>query len=274
MESENGDNTDILASSPWRISRPKGAVASKVDYLRPFMWRQLLNLGFRITPLAVADAHTVFGNGVGGWRMYLPSKTDKPAEIDWSGDLVHQARAGHIMLTTGPFLQVATSDGKLPGDDVKVAGGAELRVKVQCTDWQDIDRVQVLVNSRPEPSLNFTRKTHPQMFQDGVVKFDQKFFVPLKTDAHLIVVATHETMTLKTGYGSSSQARMHPTAYHTPIYVDVDGNGFKANGDTLGFDIPVMKMTVDQVREKLGLPPEPEAKQPEGTLKTETPAKK
>ena len=50
--------------------------------------------------LAVADAHSVHGNGVGGWRMYLPSKTDEPAKIDWTGDLAAQALKGHIMLTT------------------------------------------------------------------------------------------------------------------------------------------------------------------------------
>ena len=250
MESENGDRNEILADAPYRISKAPGALASKVDYVRPFIWRQLLNLGHRITPIAVADAHTVYGNGVGGWRIYLPSKTDKPADIDWTNDLAAHAKAGHIMLTTGPFLQVTTSDGKLPGDDVKANGGVELHVKVQCTDWQDIDRVQVLVNSRPEPSLNFTRATHPQMFQDGVVKFDQKISVPLKTDAHIIVVATHETMTLKTGYGTSGQARMHPQAYHAPIYVSLHDGPFQPNGDTLGYDIPVMKMTPDMVREK------------------------
>ena len=46
-------------------------------------------------------------------------------------------------------------------------------------------------------------------------------------------------------------------AYHTPVYVDVDGDGFRANGDTLGFDIPVARMTADIVRAKLGLDPEP-----------------
>jgi hypothetical protein len=264
METENFAKGEILADSPWKLSKPKGALATQVTYVRQFIWLQLLNLGYRITPVAVSDAHTVFGNGVGGWRMYLPSKTDEPAKIDWTGDLAAHAKAGHVMLTTGPFLQVTTADGKLPGDDVKAAGGVELHVKVQCTDWQDIDRVQVLVNGRKEPSLNFTRKTHPQMFQDGVVKFDQTISVPLKADAHVIVVATHETMTLKTGYGSSDQSSLHPMAYHAPFYVDVNGDGFKANGDTLGFDLPVMKMTVDQVRKNLGLPvPEEEKAKPE-----------
>ncbi len=267
METESGvlgGAGNILADSPWKLSKAKGALATKVEQVRQFIWLQLLNLGYRITPLAVADAHSVFGNGVGGWRMYLPSKTDDPAKIDWSGDLVHHAKAGHVVLTTGPFLQVTTSDGKMPGDDVLAANGrVELHVKVQCTDWQDIDRVQVLVNGRPESSLNFTRGTHPGMFADGVVKFDQTIPVPLKSDAHLIVVVTHESMTLKTGYGSSDQSGLHPLAYHAPIYVDVDGNGFQANHDTLGYEIPVAKMTPDMVREKLGKPVELETKDEE-----------
>ena len=44
---------------------------------------------------------------------------------------------------------------------------------------------------------------------------------------------------LRTGFGSSWQAAMHPCAYHNPIYVDVDGGGFRPNGDTLGYPLPV-----------------------------------
>jgi hypothetical protein len=259
METENGPSDGILADSPWQLNRKQGAVATSVSYVREFIWLQLLNLGHRITPLAASDAHSVHGNGVGGWRMYLPSKTDEPAKIDWTGDLAAQALKGHIMLTTGPFLQVTTADGSLPGDDVKANGAVQLKVKVQCTEWQDINRVQVLVNSRKEPTLNFTRATHPEMFSDGVVKFDQTITVPLKTDGHIIVVVLDENRNLKTGYGTSDQARLRPMAYHTPIYVDADGDGFKPNGDTLGFDIPVAKMTPDVVRAKLGITPEPAA---------------
>ena len=71
-------------------------------------------------------------------------------------------------------------------------GRLDLKVKVQCNTWAGIDRVQILVNGRPEPKLNFTRATHPQMFKDGVVKFDEKLHIPLQSDAHLIVVAIDE----------------------------------------------------------------------------------
>lgn len=247
METQNGSSTDILHDAPFKFSRTAKSLATKVMLCREFMWRQLLNQGHRLVAIGVADAHAVYGNGVGCWRVYLPSSTDDPASIDWA-ELSPKAKAGNMILTTGPFLEVTTADGKIAGSDVSSPGGVALKVRVQCTDWQDIDRVQVLVNSRLEPTLNFTRKTHPEMFQDGIVKFDQTLQVPLKEDAHLIVVAMHETMTLKTGYGTSSYATMRPCAYNNPIYVDVDGGGFKANDDNLGFDPPTMGLTVDQAK--------------------------
>ena len=42
---------------------------------------------------------------------------------------------------------------------------------------------------------------------------------------------------------------MQPCAYHNPIFVDVDGNGFQANGDTLGFPLPTRKMKPERVIE-------------------------
>ena len=253
IETENGGGSEILGGRPFMIGKDKNGKDS-VQTLREFIWLQMLNRGHRYAAMAVCDAHAVHGNGVGGWRMYLPSKSDKPAEIDWRENSQH-AKAGHSYLTTGPFLQVTTGDGTGPGDTTRMVGASvQLNVRVQCTNWIDIDRVQVLVNGRARPELNFTRKTHPQMFRDGVVKFESALEVPLSEDAHLIVVACGEHSDLATGYGTSEQAKMHPCAYHNPIFVDVDGHGFTPNGDTLGFPLPVAKMSVEEARQQLGEP--------------------
>jgi len=249
-EVENGPGTDILADSPFHLSRPAGSLAMKVSPVREFVWRQLLNQGLRVTAVGVADAHSVYGNGVGCWRCYLPSSTDEPAKIDWA-ELAPHAKGGHIVLSTGPFLEVTTQNGKIAGDDDRSTGGIDLKVRVQCTDWMDIDRVQVLVNSRPDPKLNFTRKSHPKMFKDGVAKFDEKIHVPLQHDAHLIVVAIDEDGDEKICYGTSDYAKMRPCAYNNPIYVDADGSGFKPNGDTLGFDLPTGGIKIEKAREQL-----------------------
>jgi len=250
IETQNYRDSDILVGRPYRISTDSSG-NERVFYLREFIWLQMLNRGHRYAAMAVNDAHSVYGNGVGSWRMYLPSRSDKPAEIDWRENSRH-AKAGRSILTSGPFLQVETEDGILPGGSARSSGPVKLKVKVQCTDWIDIDRVQVLVNGRQRKDLNFTRQSHPDWFGNGVVKFDRTLPIALSEDAHLIVVATGEKQDLSIGYGTSPQAKVKPCAYNNPIFVDVDGNGFKPNGDTLGYDLPVQKMSASDVRKLIG----------------------
>ena len=157
-----------------------------------------------------------------------------------------------MILTNGPYLEVSTDQENIVGADIRAASGeVSLNVKVQCTDWIDIDRVQVLVNGHQSKKLNFTRKNNQEMFKDGVIKFDQKIKVNLSQDSHLIVVAYGENFNLKKGYGSSTQSAMNPCAYNNPIFVDVDGGGFKASGDTLGYPLPVQGLTADKVSDLL-----------------------
>ena len=245
LESQNFRGNNILSKSPWIVTRR--GTSESVREVREFVWLQMLNQGMRTRAIAVADAHSVYGNGVGGWRTYVPSSTDEPSKID-PKEIIRNAKAAQLMLTTGPFLEV-NAGKSISGADVKSTSGTlNLEVKVQCTDWIDIDRVQVLVNGKQEPQYNFTRASHPDYFGKGVVKFARTIEIKLKEDAHLIVVAMGENSTLKTGYGTSTNASLKPCAYINPIWVDVDGGGFKANGDTLGWDLPVGRQDPKKIR--------------------------
>ena len=81
-----------------------------------------------------------------------------------------------------------------------------------------------------------------------MTKFDRTISVPLSEDSHVIVVAYGENSDLSTGYGSSAQAKLKPCAYNNPIFVDVDGGGFKPNGDTLDWPLPVKGLTVEDAK--------------------------
>lgn len=249
IEVQNFSDSKILTRVPFTITK-NAAGREQVTYSREFIWLQMLNRGHRYAAMAVCDAHSIYGNGVGGWRMYMPSKTDNPAEIDWRENSRH-AKAGRSILTTGPFLQVNTEDGTGPGGFSRSTGGTKLHVKVQCTDWIDIDRVQVLVNGAQAPELNFTRKTHPEWFMNGVVKFDRMIDVPLAEDAHLIVVAYGENSNLSVGYGTSNQGRIRPCAFNNPIFIDANGNGFTPNGDMLGWPLPSRVISVEEAKRVL-----------------------
>jgi hypothetical protein len=245
IETENFRAANILDEAPFRITRR--AAREQVTINREFVWLQLLNKGMKIWGIAVSDAHHVHGNGVGGWRTYVRSSTDEPDKIDWN-EISRRSKAGQMILTTGPYMEVQTGDGVLPGGHARANDEIDLKVRVQCASWIDIDRIQVLVNGRAESSLNFTRQSHPKWFAEGVVKFERSIRVPLDEDAHLVVVAYGENFDLKKGYGSSAQASIRPCAYNNPIFVDIDGNGFMPNGDTLGFPLPAGRISVAEAK--------------------------
>ncbi len=200
---------------------------------RTFGWLQMLNQGRRVWCVAVSDAHRVFGNGVGGWRTYVPSSTDSPGEIDHA-EIVRNSKAGRMMITNGPFLEVTAADGMPIGSTVIAEGAVELQVRVQTPNWMEIDRVQILVNGRQPQPYDFRKSERPGMFREGVVNFDETVEVALQQDAHLIVVAIGEGSNIEAGWGLNPYGQMHPVAYTNPIFIDVGRDGFEHNGDTLG----------------------------------------
>jgi hypothetical protein len=200
-----------------------------------FNWLQLLNQGFRIPGVANTDAHYCV-NESGQIRNYVKSPTDDPAEIR-ELDVVRESKKGHLVMTNGPFLDVSLN-GALPGDELRLEGAGTLNVRVECPNWLDVDRVQVLVNGRTDPGLNFTRSANPGMFHHGPVVFREAIRLDLKADAHIIVVAVGEHSTLGPVMGQSVEA---PCAVSNPIFLDVDGGGFTPNKDTLDAPLPVKK---------------------------------
>ncbi|GAB5404865.1 MAG: hypothetical protein Aurels2KO_30960 [Aureliella sp.] len=217
--------------------------ADKYDN-RIFAWMQLLNLGYRIPGVVNTDAHYNF-HGSGWLRNYVASSTDDPAEIKVA-EMVESTERGHIVMTTGPFLEVGMSHGGSPngqlaiaGDDVVTGDGlVSLYVRVQCPNWFDINRVQVFANGRALKAANFTRRTHPKLFSDATVRFEHLFTLPkFDTDTHVIVATIGEGLELGRVMGPE-KGKLPPVAVSNPIFVDIDGNGFEACGDDLG--VPFM----------------------------------
>jgi hypothetical protein len=203
-------------------------------------WMQLLNLGYRLPGVVNTDAHWNF-HGSGWLRNYVRSSTDEPAQADLM-DICHALEKGQVVISNGPFLEVAASAAGQkagPGEDLALSGtSVDLHICVQCPNWLDVNRVQVFVNGRADQRWNFTRRQHPRMFQHGVKKFKQVIQVSLANDAHLIVATGGKGLQLGHVYGPDA-GKVMPVAVSNPIFVDVDGGGFQANGDMLGRPLPV-----------------------------------
>lgn len=218
---------------------PKDRVANPI-----FHWLQLLNLGYRIPGVVNTDAHYNF-HGSGWLRNYLLSQHDSPAEIDVS-EIVHAAEHGHVIMSTGPFLQAelrVEANGivnkYISGDDVPIGNQpSKLWMRVQCPNWMDINRVQVFLSGRASSEFNFTRKSQPGLFSDNAVRFEHTLSLPaFVKDTHIIVAAIGEGLKIDQIMGAE-RAQTPPVAVANPIFLDVDGSGFQPNGDDLG--VPFM----------------------------------
>ena len=205
---------------------------------RVFYWLQMLNQGDRIFGTGNSDAHGV-GHICGSVFNYVYAPNNEPIRLDpW--EIARSVRQGHVVISNGPFLDVSI-DGGIPGDTVKTPAGIVLvKIQVQTADWAKIDRVQILVNGRQVPEGNFTRGNQPEAFGDGVIQFERTVPIRLSADAHVIVVATGEHSTVGALLGGRF-AGNRPMALSNPIFVDVGGDGFTPNRDTLGAPLPTAK---------------------------------
>lgn len=198
-------------------------------------WLQMLNLGYRVPGVVNTDAHYAF-HGSGWLRNYIASPTDDPAAIRID-DVIEASEAGRMVMTSGPFLEVraeAAGGQAGPGQSLAAAGGRlTLHVRVQCPNWLEVDRVQVFVNGRADDALNFTIREHGRLFSRGVVRFEHAIPVALESDAHLVVATVGEQASLGRVMGPD-HVEKKPIAVANPVFVDVDGGGFQANGDLLG----------------------------------------
>ncbi len=210
---------------------------------RPLNWLQLLNQGFRIYGVVNTDSHYNF-HGSGGLKLWVKSSNDNPAAIR-SDEMRDASRNGHLIMSNGPYLEATFKEAGT--DQVPVISGQDLvakskkvnaKIRVQCPNWLDVDTVIVLVNGRRSDKLTFSRDTHPDMFGQDFVKFERTVDVELTEDAHLIVLTGHRTQVLGDIMGPM-WGTQHPTALSNPVFVDIAGDGFTANKDTLDIPLPV-----------------------------------
>jgi len=149
-------------------------------------------------------------------RNFVRSSTDVAAEID-TMEMLHRSEQGQLVMTTGPFLEVT------------------VHIRVQCANWFDINRVQILLNGKLNDRYNYTRREHGERFGLGVVKIE----LEVTQDTHIVVATAGEGLQLGPVMGAD-RGKQVPVAESNPVFVDSDGTGFTANSDRLGVDLPLV----------------------------------
>lgn len=222
-------------------SETDGVDADEAKSNRIFKWLQLQNQGLRVPGVVNTDAHYNF-HGSGWLRNWIQCPTDDPAKID-PMDIVHASEEGRVIMSNGPYLQASlTSGGKtiVCGQDIDApTGKVKLNMSVQCADWLDVDTVFVLVNGRPAKDRVFTRESHPDLFRtEWALRFQHELELTLESDASIVVATGGRNSTLGPVAGPD-YAKNSPAALTNPFFVDVNGDGFHPNKDTLDRPLPV-----------------------------------
>lgn len=177
-------------------------------------WFNLLNRGYPVAAIGGSDEHGYNGN-YGNPRNMVPSEKGV-AEGVGSSDIFGAMKSFRHVVLGGPVIRL-TVNGETLGSTVSAPGGTvNVHVVVEAPAWMGLSFVKVFANgevAREFQPLQTTERT----------RLDGAFDLELLTDAHVVVVAgsllpEHEMIPVSS---------KNPLSVTNPVFVDVDGNGFK-----------------------------------------------
>jgi len=162
-------------------------------------FQDLVSRGHVVAAVGVSDSHSHFGGGVGMNGTFVDLGIDDPSR--YSDDALREAFWNQRTIATrGPFLDLSVKPGST------VSGGTRVDVEARSPSWIAVDRIELY----KEGVLVDTRA--------GVTG---QFLLDPISDASYTVVATGDQAMLPLSADT-------PWAMSSPIYVDVDGEGWTA----------------------------------------------
>jgi len=205
------------------------------DTLR--LWFDLIDQGYRVTGVGDSDSHDLRARrGLAGFpRTWVQVADDRPAEVT-PGAIAAGVKAGHALVSTGPFVRVSIGEA-VAGDLVRARGGrVRLAIDVQAAPWVPVARVSVYVDGRLD-------RTYPVAPTTGVTRFRAEHPLALARDAYVVVVVEGDRPLPP--LAGEPHSEIPALAVTNPIYLDVDGNGV--------FD-PSMRRPLSPVSRSVGWP--------------------
>jgi hypothetical protein len=183
-------------------------VRDKVDFLEILQFRQLsvndfydfLNLGYKLTASAGSDLP--WGNTIGEVRMYVHTGGTFSADA-WFAAM----KAGHTFVTNGPMIEL-TVDNAIPGDELRVAENASIRIRARAWAPRIIGSPKGLELVAQGKVIRSAESNNPDIEE---LKID----VVLKAGGSQWIAAR-----VRTHNGA--------VAHTSPIYVLVEGRSFRS----------------------------------------------
>lgn len=164
------------ANSDYHVQEVINGTAVRLFLAYRAFWFYLLNQGLLRAGTANSDSHGMTDNVVGTPRNLVWSSTTVEA---FDEEVFNAAiRAGHMIGTNGPVIEVSTLDAsgdeRGPGlEPVAPAADATLTLRVTAAPWVPVEEVRIVVNGEVARVLPLAPTIPDDPFdEEGLVRFD------------------------------------------------------------------------------------------------------
>ncbi len=171
-------------------------------------WYGILNHGHRIAATGNSDSHAVAVQDAGWPRNFvITGKDGLPTE----DEVVAAVKARRVVVSAGPILEVVDAKGRsLVGADIEAEKGVvELIVRVRSAPWIPVEKLRLVANGVTVETFDPKPETRLMLRPAE----DTWYVVFAEGSRYVADVLLHD--------------RLKPWAFTNPIWVDVDGGGFK-----------------------------------------------
>ncbi|UCE05155.1 MAG: CehA/McbA family metallohydrolase [bacterium] len=201
-------------------------------------WFNFLNKDFRTTGIGTSDTHGSVGAPAGVPGNYVMTNAQTPADID-PEQIAKNIIDHRVAVSRGIFVNLV-ANGEYPvGSELIVENGeVELLVQVQASSWAQADRVTIYGNGREVWSEPIERSNGSQKFEKSIAfqpKVDTWYLAKAEGSDNMWPIVPN-----------TSLGTVTPIGFTNPIWVDIDGDGFKSERDRA----KVMLAEVDKDIEK------------------------
>jgi hypothetical protein len=182
-------------------------------------WMNLLAHGRRFTAVGNSDSHGIAYQWAGYPRTYVKVDDDRPRAVTWAS-ITHALRAGHAIVTSGPFIDVRAGSAG-PGDMARAEGGRlGVELEVRAPPWIGIEHADFLLDGKPALHVLASGAERATKSSRGV-RLRFRGTLPIAADGFVVVVVRGTTTLDRTLPGTT----VVPVAFTNPIFVDGDGDG-------------------------------------------------
>lgn len=172
---------------------------------------RLLNIGRRYTAVGSSDSHKLTNEWAGYPRTFVRVRDDRP-EVASAQDIARSLRAGHTVVSLGPFVDAHVGEAG-PGDTVTTAPGiVPLEISVRAASWVSVNRVDVVVDGQVTDSLDVARTG-----QRSGLAWSETVDIPATSDCWVSVVVRGDKPLDEVLPG----LHVLPFAFTNPMFIDV-----------------------------------------------------